>query len=697
MTLLLGSMVAVIPYRQKYNTHPLQVQLLVQPCNDASARFLTPLANDAFASNYVHASGSEATAIAVTRADQPYVTNHSPDDKEFFAKYYQLLHLEGQESELQQALLWQTPVTERIERGTAISGLEPVGKPEPTGQGEWRQTFRCVNTSELREGDEILLSDGDPITGEVVTGNVVTISAEEVTVWSPELIAHPALIDRYDNNIVHVRTLQNLLRWLQTDAHLRGLVAGNIRPQFNMIEVPRRTDFNEQQNLAVERAMQMQNYLLVHGPPGTGKTSVIAEIVKRLCQQGQRVMLAAFTNQAVDNMLKRLDKEGFHNYVRLGNDRSVHEDVRERLLKELVKPKEATSDQGDSLTVTLPPGVYEVLRNTPIVASTTATWSSEKYSPQAFERGGDTATGSFLQFDVAVIDEAGQLTIPAILGALRFAKRFILVGDEKQLPPLVLSKEAAEQGLADSLFGFLKRLDDSYKKTHLEAVSACVPLEVQYRMNKWISNFSSKVFYQGQLMPHSSVANRILALKAVGTEPVIEAPTIRQALQPHYPLVFLDVPGDGEQNGPKVSNAEARIVRELVHGLLRRGIMAQDIGIIAPYRAQIANLRRHLFSEDTTIGWHALKPDTPMSIDTVDRFQGGERQVIIMSFATSSTPEADSPLRDFLTNPHRLNVALTRAQCKLMVVGCVPALEALPYFQRLIAYCRSMQTIFSHL
>src|SRR5205814_7111302 len=171
-----------------------------------------------------------------------------------------------------------------------------------------------------------------------VTGNIKHISAEQVRVWIPEMITNPRLIDRYGSNIVHTRTVQNLLRWLQADAHLRELVAGKARPRFNQFSVPPRNDFNTEQNLAVERALQMQDYLLVQGPPGTGKTSVIAEIVKRLCQQGQRVLLAAYTNQAVDNMLRRLDAEGFHDYVRLGHDRSVHADVQERLLKHLVGP-----------------------------------------------------------------------------------------------------------------------------------------------------------------------------------------------------------------------------------------------------------------------------------------------------------------------------------------------------------------------
>ncbi len=611
------------------------------------------------------------------------------ENRIFFSKYFWLLQMEGRAGEQQQALLWKTPVAERIERGTAIQGLEPLTKPVVDKDG-WEQTFRCTNTSELRDGDEILLSNGDPITGEVVTGTIIAISSEQVTVWTRELITHPMLIDRYDNDLVHVRTQQNLLRWFQADSHLRDLVAGKIRPRFIQQPISQKADFNREQNLAVERAMQVQDYLLIHGPPGTGKTSLIAEIVKRLCQQGQRVMLAAFTNQAVDNMLKRLDKEGFHDYLRLGHERSVDEGVKPHLLKELAQlqspsPDDQQAQQGSPLEH--PEIVRELLSHMSVVATTTATWSSDKYTPPESE------LASFdMRFDVAIIDEAGQLTVPAILGALRFAKRFILVGDEKQLPPLVLSKEAAEQGLADSLFRTLKQLDEDYMNEHPLAVSACVPLRVQYRMNKWISNFSSTVFYDKQLLPHASIANRRLLFAHSSVEQDKENAAISKAIEPAFPLVFLHVHDIEVHEQARLSNAEARAIRALVAGLLARGIAEREIGIIAPYRAQVANIRRHLFSPASN--WMTLSSPSELSVDTVDRFQGGERSVIIMSFATISEPEGQR--REFLINPNRLNVALTRAQRKLILVGCVPALENLPVFERLITYCRSMNTLISY-
>ncbi len=624
------------------------------------------------------------------------------EDREFFAKYYKLLHLEGKAGYEELAALWKTTVEERVASGKTIAYMRFLGAVA-VNDG-WEQTFSCDNQSELREGDEILLSNGDPISGEIVTGTIVKISAKEVVTWTRERIDNPTQVDRYGNDLVHVRTLQNLLRWLETELHMRDLVAGRVRPRFVGVDVAHHPDFNKDQNKAVERAVQMQDYLLIQGPPGTGKTSVIAEIVKRLTQQGQRVLLAAFTNQAVDNMLKRLNSKGFHDYVRLGNERSVDAEVQMRLLKKLVEeysnePQEEQEESSpDSHQFNI---VQNILQTMPVVASTTATWSSDKYLPQA----PDNHEASLMYFDVAIIDEASQLTIPAILGALRFVKRFILVGDDKQLPPLVLSKEAAKQGLVDSLFTFLQALDAQYTEKHQEVVKACVSLKTQYRMNKWISNFSSTVFYEKTLVPHESVANQRLEFQATAVsdltrkrkEAVAQEPfSVTRAIAPEFPLVFLDVRGEQDNGALKASNAEAVVVRTIVKGLLERGIEPRDIGIIAPYRAQVANIRRQLFTSGAAQGWDGLSIDTPLSVDTVDRFQGGERKVIVISFATTCEPEANSPRREFLTNSNRLNVALTRAKHKLILIGCAPALEPLPIFNRLIAYCHSMKTLIAY-
>ncbi|MGH2478605.1 MAG: AAA domain-containing protein, partial [Ktedonobacteraceae bacterium] len=221
-----------------------------------------------------------------------------------------------------------------------------------------------------------------------------------------------------------------------------------------------------------------------------------------------------------------------------------------------------------------------------------------------------------------------------------------------------------------------------------------VPLRVQYRMHDVISTFASRLFYRGQLRAHYSVAHRRLnLLQALPGSTSVQG-AVLQAMRADLPLVFLNVRGEGSEAEVKLSNAEACVVRELIGGLLARGVGEDEIGVIAPYRAQVANLRRHLFSDETTSNWNALPLDTPLSIDTVDRFQGGERSIIIISFATATTPPAESQLRDHLTNPHRLNVALTRAQRKLILVGNASALEEMALFKRLLAYCRELHTVF---
>jgi len=633
------------------------------------------LKTDAQPSSPIPASDA---AYSVPAPGRPH---DSPEDRAFFATYYRLLTIEGREAERQQALLWHENVEERVQRGSAIANLRPRGGPQPNGRGEWLQSFACDNQSELRKGDQVLLSDGDPIRGEVVTGTITDIGADFVTVWTPELIDNPCLLDRYDSDQVHIRTQQNLMRWLDVDAHLRDLVAGRARPGFTRESVSPRPDFNEEQNLAVTRALQMQDYLLIQGPPGTGKTSVIAEIVKRLVQRGERVLLAAFTNQAVDNMLKRLaEKENFTNFVRLGHERSSDEsnDIQDHLLQNLLKTHTLNGTAVENVA-------YQLLRSTPVVASTTATWSSERYTLTS-QQDNDSP----LHFDVAIIDEASQLTVPALLGALRFARRFILVGDEQQLPPLVLSKEAAQEGLADSLFAQLKRADHDYMKNHPEAVSACVSLWTQYRMNARIAHFASRVFYDDKLRHGDN--NRAIALQvpSVGTWLRTEHAVITQALQPRYPLAFVDVQNQDLPPTHKSSQSEARAVKQLVKGLLARGVPPEDIGIIAPYRAQVATLRHLLFKDTEQVNMQQMDG---LTIDTVDRFQGGERSVILISFATVREPQGE--LRDFLTNPNRLNVALTRAQRKLILVGHAPALEALPIFSRLLTYCRNMKTVFA--
>jgi DNA replication ATP-dependent helicase Dna2 len=575
----------------------------------------------------------------------------SPDDAAWFAHSYELLRLEAREAEGQSASLWRRTPEERRRAGLALGGLRLEGDPAPTPSGEWEYRLRCENTSELREGDEVLLSDGDPVRGEVVSGTILKLSDRGLTVWTPERIAHPTLLDRYSSDIVAGRTARNLWRWLEVEERLRDLVAGRRAPAFAETppqdELP--AELNPEQREAVHRALAARDFLLIQGPPGTGKTLVAAEIARRAVARGKRVLLAAFTNQAVDNVLLRLAHDGMRDFVRLGHELSVAPALHPyRLAEQARQPAHDGALDPEALRA--------ALLRAPLVATTTATWSAERYDD----------AGEPLAFDLALVDEASQLTVPALLGALRFARRFVLVGDDRQLPPLVVSHEAAERGLGRSLFVALRER---------WGTAAAVALRTQYRMHPVICGFSSATFYDGRLEAAGAARSALLELSLDARDP------LHPILDPERPLVFVDVREDGAAG--KVSAAQAEIVRHLVMELCGHDVPAAEIGVVAPYRAQVAAVRQRL----------AAVGETEVVVDTVDRFQGAERRVLLCTFGgrVEAHPSGfDMRGADFIADPHRLNVALTRAQRKLLLVGDRRWLETMPLLRRLIEYCAGL-------
>ncbi len=578
----------------------------------------------------------------------------APADAKWFAHMYDLLRMESLAADAAVSALWRETVQQRAESGQALAGLELIGEPEPTASGEWEYHFRCRNHSELREGDEVLLSEGDPISRAVVSGTILRLGDQGVTVWAREYLRHPTLLDSYSSDIVHDRTVRNLWRWLNAAPTWRARVGGARRPAFAprqpLDDLP--AQFNPEQREAVERALAAEDFLLVQGPPGTGKTRVVAEIARHAIARGERVLVAAFTNQAVDNVLLRLMEDGVHDFVRLGHELNMHPALHGNRLAE--RARALSSDDEAQNEAPTPAQLREALQCAPLVASTTATWSAECYD----------AAGEILRFDLAIVDEASQLTAPALLGALRFAPRFILVGDERQLPPLVVSEEAAALGLKRSLFS---ELLDQW------GAVASVALRRQYRMHPLICGFPSAAFYGGDLLTEGEARTATLPI-APGADDALALP-----LAPEKPLTFVDVRAPAEPAG-KVSAAQASIACKLALALRRAGIPAQEIGVIAPYRAQVAAIRQRL----------AAKNETSIAVDTVDRFQGAERQVILFSFGGRVEQQSLRRGMDFLADPNRLNVALTRAQRKLILLGDRAWLEQTPLLAQLIAYCASL-------
>jgi Superfamily I DNA and RNA helicases and helicase subunits len=276
-----------------------------------------------------------------------------------------------------------------------------------------------------------------------------------------------------------------------------------------------------------------------------------------------------------------------------------------------------------------PAGVARELENASVIAATTASCGSRVLRET--------------DFDVALVDEASQLTEPSTLAAINLADRFVLVGDHRQLPPVV----RAENDLQTSLF---ERLIDAYP-------AAGVTLDSQYRMAQQIQALPSAEFYDGQLRP---------ATAAIAGQSVDDLNVDLEALPTGLRgrVNFVDPGGTADGN---VNVREARRVADLVESFVEAGVDREAIGVIAPFRAQVAEIATR----------------TNVTVDTVDRFQGSSKEVIIVSFVASG--DLDSPIFE---DPRRVNVALTRAKKSLTLVGNAEALASKPFYEEMLNWAR---------
>ncbi len=352
-----------------------------------------------------------------------------------------------------------------------------------------------------------------------------------------------------------------------------------------------RRSLNFTQQEAIDRAVNCDVFHLIWGPPGTGKTRVIPEIVERI---NGPVLLGAFTNTAVDKMLiALLDHDPSTRFLRVGRASD--------------SPEVAAKLQGDpaefftenlALKYGTVHAVKEALQRTNLVAATAHRASTIPYLRSR-------------SFEMALVDEAGQLTEPLTLGLILRARRFVLIGDDRQLPPVVRTRS-----LAHSMFERLKK--DS---------GAITLLDTQYRMHPQIMDISNRLFYGGRL----------------------RAGITGQERRPPDGLPVVFIPVESRRDG-RSNPEEAGVVVDIVRSLTRDfGVAPESIGVVSPFRAQVVLLRQML----NGVG---------VAVDTVERFQGGERDIMILSFVRSRGT-------GFVFDDRRLNVAITRARRKLVLVA----------------------------
>jgi ATP-dependent RNA/DNA helicase IGHMBP2 len=444
-------------------------------------------------------------------------------------------------------------------------------------------------------------------------------------------------------------------------------------------------DLNEFQQDAVKRALAAEDVALVHGPPGTGKTTVLVEIIRQHAARGERMLATAPSNIAVDNMLEKLLPTGLR-VVRLGHPARTLESLRhgnlayqleadpayievqelDRLRERLIK-KESVHGRGyrqlgydeqqkrerevGRLWRQARDLEEEISRR--IVASAQVVLGTHAGLSKRFVKG---------DFDLVAMDEASQATEPLSWVPLCLARKAVFAGDSNQLPPTIYSKEAAQQGLQVTLFDRLKDILPQTVQTLLR---------VQYRMHEDIMRYSSDRFYEGKLIAHESVA-RHTAAELEGVQPTDLT---------SRPVTYVDTAGAGfdeswnEMLESRENKGEAGLAVKLYNLLREAGLRNKDIALLTPYVAQARLLK-------------TLLREPGLEIGSVDGFQGREKEAVIVSLVRSN----ESGQVGFLSDLRRLNVALTRARRLLIVIGDSATISRHADYEAFIAHADKLDS-----
>ena len=549
----------------------------------------------------------------------------------------------------------------------------------------------------LGPGSPVLFSEEGPVRVEGWRGVVSRLNRDTIQVafpgWpeeglSPRSERPTYRLDRSSDEIARQRQRQALdkARAAQGSrlAVLRDVLLAIQAPSFLPPEDALLLDasLNASQQEALRFALSAQDVAILHGPPGTGKTTVLVEMIRQAVQRGQSVLAVAPSNLAVDNLLEKLLASGLE-AIRLGNPVRVLPELRAhtldglaenhpdlRLARKLTREAYILREQAARYTRARPePGARQAQRREARQMLADARQIEDQVVERLIHSSPilcATATGLDGQrlngrtFDWCVLDEASQATEAVAWIPLQFAQRLVLAGDPCQLPPTVLSSEASAQGLQISL---MERLMKQY------GPSISRRLDVQYRMHQDIMAFSSAEFYDGSLSASPLVRAHLL----------LDLPGVNASSLTSTPLDFIDTAGASydesveTEGDSRLNPLEADLVVRKVQALLEAGLTPIQMAVITPYSAQVRLLRERLNLPD-------------LEIDSVDGFQGREKEAVILSLVRSN-PDGEI---GFLGDIRRMNVALTRARRKLIVIGDSATISAHPFYQRLLSYFDSI-------
>lgn len=621
----------------------------------------------------------------------------------------------------------------REKLGRAINKVKGKNLGKELGFNIIQYGRRELIDTEISVGDIVLISIGNPLKSDL-TGTVtekgsrfIKVAIENVPKWA---LKKHVRIDLYANDVTFRRMEENLVNLsikgkdaLEYSLHKR-------HPQEDDEDILNKSltfkdkSLNESQKKAIKRALASRNFFLIHGPFGTGKTRTLIELINQEYLLGSKILATAESNAAIDNILERLSKSSSEiNLTRLGHPQRVDkENIKYTLaykvenhplnekIEELREKIEKLSKKRDEYTKPTPRyrrgySDSEIFRLgvqrqggrgiSPSTMNSMANWIEKNKDVDELHNAIKDLENNIIhdivdksdvilstnssaaleaiektKFNIAIVDEASQATIPSVLIPIAKAQKFVLAGDHKQLPPTIISSKAHE--LEDTLF---EELINKYPdKSAL--------LNTQYRMNQLLMEFPNSEFYNSKLDSAETVKD-IVITDIIEENKLSETEKVKiedQLLSDKQPLIFVDT-SKIDKNGEKklkdsksiINLAEAETTLEIVDFYQKLGIDDKDIGIISPYADQVS----------------LLKNKTDIEVKTVDGFQGREKEIIIISTVRSN----DKGKIGFLSDLRRLNVALTRAKRKLIIIGNKETLKTNPTYERLIEYANENKRI----
>lgn len=622
--------------------------------------------------------------------------------KDYFKKLQELLDVERKaDHELFLKLTENTSAADR--RSLGLTWYPIAIRNTEIGRGDYltieveRTTHKDLS-QQFRFGSAVVLFSNHDAKTDRIEGTVthlnrdkmkISLRLDELPDWTKDGKLGVDLL--FDNNSYD--EMQNALKQAtlladnDSKSRLINILAKGEKADFDQnIRKFTSDKLNSSQQEAVSKILSAKDLAVVHGPPGTGKTTTLVQAIKALSKhENQKILVVAPSNTAVDLLTEKLSEEGL-NVIRVGNPARVSENLihatldykmaehpEMKSIKALKKQANEYKNMAHKYKRSF--GKAERYQRKALFDEAHKIGreieNSEKYIMDNLFNNAQIITATLvgsnhytvknLKYNTVVIDEAGQALEPACWIPILKAEKVIFAGDHFQLSPTIKSNEAAKNGLNTTLL----------EKSVLLHPESVVLLNEQYRMNTQIMGYSSKVFYQEKLMANPAVANRTL-------------------FPEDKPLMFIDTAGcgfDEKADGTSTTNPDEAVfllnhLTKLVEELEQLDSASfPSIAVISPYKQQVHLLKELMLSNPTLMVYA-----TKISINTIDSFQGQERDVVYISLTRSNTEGAIG----FLSDVRRMNVAMTRARKKLVVIGDGATLSRSQFYDDFMKYCEAL-------